>query len=806
MSNANRDYAIVYDVKNSSLALSRPLNFYITDKNTSNIFVKLVTKVSAGNGIDQYTDIENASNYILTMRVIKPNNEVNSIRATQHEPESIFQFDLTEDFKDMPGKYICELTISTIVNSREELITSDPFNYEVKRSILSNVGEIIETGGITTEKILNDLKATEDGLSLRIEENANQINTMKTSVEEKLNEVNSKIDNIEGNGYDDTQVRNNSNEINIMKTKEVNVLSFGAKGDGVTDDTEAIVNAITYANSTSREEQVTVFFPTGKYLISHKIKVPNNTTLRIKGGGERSCIIHPSMNYTDNCLFELDSNSKSINITKIAFSDEGAVNAKSITAIEFISGIHGMMYVENVNCYGLRYFIRGGGPSEFPLGGSFKNIYCLDNHAGGIYLGTETAPQSGQSCFTFDNVIVTSPNLAPKEYTEFTLSTSGTNDTININITENLEDFGYILMRKKSGNEWEFVEHLTSPNESVSISNGGNSYEYKLIKNTVGIYLRHLKAVNLGAVQCEYVGIGLYLEQCRAVSLSTFYHEDREGDFALPRPRAYGIYLYSTESFTMNSAWIEGLYHGLYVFGCHYVGVDSITANVSHSIIYSHQLSTSPFLNVNKIINKGCQYEISHGNPTYQQYSVKEVDGGNTKHILSGAVSSELELRYRGYKKGQIKATGEGLDINCNSFNVNVEKAKTMSPMMSSTYNKTLTNNVATPIATFPILNNVNICFSYSIRSVWNVNRLYVTGECHVAFMTSDGYKESVSSTVTNKIQQNGTIDDPIFTLSVDSDNNLCTLSVLVNSTHDNVSISCLPIYSTGGNPLITLL
>ena len=155
MSNANRDYAIVYDVKNSLLVLSRPLNFYLTDKNTSNIFVRLVTKVSVGNGIDQYTDIENATNYVLTMRVIKPDDEVKSLTATQHESESIFQFDLTEDFKDIPGKYICELTISNVVNGRQEFTTSDPFNYEVKRSILSNVKNIIEGKDTTVEKLLN---------------------------------------------------------------------------------------------------------------------------------------------------------------------------------------------------------------------------------------------------------------------------------------------------------------------------------------------------------------------------------------------------------------------------------------------------------------------------------------------------------------------------------------------------------------------------------------------------------------------------------------------------------------------------
>ena len=168
MSNANRDYAIVYDVKTSLLVLSRPLNFYLTDKNTSNIFVRLVTKVSVGNGIDQYTDIENASSYALTMRVIKPDDEIKSIIATQHESESIFQFDLTEDFKDIPGQYICELTISNVVNGRQEFTTSDPFNYEVKRSILSKANIITGNDGTTVEKLLNDLYATKATLQQQI--------------------------------------------------------------------------------------------------------------------------------------------------------------------------------------------------------------------------------------------------------------------------------------------------------------------------------------------------------------------------------------------------------------------------------------------------------------------------------------------------------------------------------------------------------------------------------------------------------------------------------------------------------------
>ena len=194
MSNTNRDYVIIYDVKNGSLVLSRPLVFYLTDKNTSNIFVRLVTRINIGDGIDQYTDIENASNYVLTMRVIKPNNGSRSIEAIQHEPESIFQFDLNEDFKDIPGKYICELTISTIVNSRQELTTSNPFGYEVKRSILSNISDTIEIEDITVEKILNDLEATKTDVSSRIKRFKNK----KISLNDCNGEMLAAIQNKEG--------------------------------------------------------------------------------------------------------------------------------------------------------------------------------------------------------------------------------------------------------------------------------------------------------------------------------------------------------------------------------------------------------------------------------------------------------------------------------------------------------------------------------------------------------------------------------------------------------------------------------
>ncbi len=54
----------------------------------------------------------------------------------------------------------------------------------------------------------------------------------------------------------------------------VNVRDFGALGDGIADDTVAIVSAMNAA----REDDGTVYFPKGKYCI-HPIKVPSGITL-----------------------------------------------------------------------------------------------------------------------------------------------------------------------------------------------------------------------------------------------------------------------------------------------------------------------------------------------------------------------------------------------------------------------------------------------------------------------------------------------------------------------------------------------
>lgn len=72
----------------------------------------------------------------------------------------------------------------------------------------------------------------------------------------------------------------------VVENNTVNVKQFGAKGDGVTDDTNAIINAINFIKenfNNNNNTPNTLYFPTGTYKISNTIEIPNIITLKTNG-------------------------------------------------------------------------------------------------------------------------------------------------------------------------------------------------------------------------------------------------------------------------------------------------------------------------------------------------------------------------------------------------------------------------------------------------------------------------------------------------------------------------------------------
>lgn len=162
--NLNKDYIITVDVKSATVATPNKMSFYITDIKTANIFAQLVINDSNSELIKKYAPIENAKDYKIKLRVIKPNNEFKETEfSLLNELEAFFMVDLTEDFKDIIGTYKCELFVDCIVNSELERITTASFRYAVKPSIANNLDEVIEADPDypLVDRILEQLEAVD---------------------------------------------------------------------------------------------------------------------------------------------------------------------------------------------------------------------------------------------------------------------------------------------------------------------------------------------------------------------------------------------------------------------------------------------------------------------------------------------------------------------------------------------------------------------------------------------------------------------------------------------------------------------
>lgn len=144
MANTNRDLLMQVDVKSSSLT-GGGFNFYITDKNTSNFFVKLVINMSTNPNISRYVALEEASNYRLILKCKKPNGQLISIEGElKNEEEALFHYNLTQEQKDVVGTYLCEYWIQTTVDDQEEIITTSPFQFVVQPSIINSLDNVVE--------------------------------------------------------------------------------------------------------------------------------------------------------------------------------------------------------------------------------------------------------------------------------------------------------------------------------------------------------------------------------------------------------------------------------------------------------------------------------------------------------------------------------------------------------------------------------------------------------------------------------------------------------------------------------------
>lgn len=197
--NVNRDYLVKVDIKSvEAIPPREDLRFYMTDVWTSNIFFQLVFEDSGNSLINNYAPVENAENYSITLRVVKPNNKALTIDAVPlSQGSSFFVADLTSDFIDVPGICKCELFIETTINGRLERYTTNMFEYEVKYSIFYDLEELLGR----SEYISIENVVTKDYMEAFVKGNF----TLDGYVTDE--ELANTINNLPKQSYDDTELR-----------------------------------------------------------------------------------------------------------------------------------------------------------------------------------------------------------------------------------------------------------------------------------------------------------------------------------------------------------------------------------------------------------------------------------------------------------------------------------------------------------------------------------------------------------------------------------------------------------------------
>lgn len=232
ITNLNRDYLIKINVKEATIDVPK-MTFWNTDKKTSNMFVQLVINMNTNELISQYVTVQNATDYKITLNVIKPKTkQYKTIEATLlNEEKALFEIDLPDEFTDQVGDYSFEFEVSSKVDSNDESITTSNGTYKVNGSILTNLNE--ETSSSPDLPILKQLieqvKSLQGGdLTGYQKKSDNSLETTSKEVVGAINEVNSQYKDIANNQPTDLSLDSDTNLLQLVNSK-------GSKlGNGIT--------------------------------------------------------------------------------------------------------------------------------------------------------------------------------------------------------------------------------------------------------------------------------------------------------------------------------------------------------------------------------------------------------------------------------------------------------------------------------------------------------------------------------------------------------------------------------------------
>jgi|GEM_PF-637203 len=206
----------------------------------------------------------------------------------------------------------------------------------------------------------------------------------------------------------------------------VSVKDFGAKGDGVTNDTAAIQKAINEASS----KNVTLTIPAGTYVVASQLEVKNNT--RISGYGA-TLYMAPQQSAVANILWSNpDAYITNVTLEGLTLQSQNTIAGTEYYANSMISNVQGM-------------FFQG-----------ISNLTIKDVSMDSMYVGLKMG-QSGST----RNQGITVSNLKI-DRTGMPIQVSGTNDLTMIDS---------ILNANSGGTKWLHAAYIRGDNSNFLFRN-----------------------------------------------------------------------------------------------------------------------------------------------------------------------------------------------------------------------------------------------------------------------------------------------------------------------------------------------